>query len=229
MTNRGIHPSGRSGIIGEEGGQRTIYTPFSAFSMSFPPLYNTREMADYVRESLIWRWRRATRPPCSLPEDYHVLCPHFSLPEAEGAAANLELPEMVLATFYAILLNEVVELGLVYSFMAKGLKSALVGLRWDPLAPGPRLLPPDYHGRCPCFDLEVATRYARDSNTPEMVPIIFYAKAAEYVRDNLRWSVREISSLRLNLLPLHFTAYYPEVDHIVAMQFAHAAHIPEMV
>jgi len=41
--------------------------------------------------------------------------------------------------------------------------------------------------------------------------------------------VRETSSLRPNLLPLHFTAYYPEFDHIVAMQFAHAAHIPEIV
>ncbi|KAJ8447059.1 hypothetical protein Cgig2_025436 [Carnegiea gigantea] len=30
-------------------------------------------------------------------------------------------------------------------------------------------------------------------------------------------------------LPLHFTAYCPEFDHIMVMQFAHAAHIPEMV
>ncbi|KAJ8433871.1 hypothetical protein Cgig2_021254 [Carnegiea gigantea] len=162
--------------------------------------------------------------------------------------------------------------------------------RWslrDPSAPGPMSLPSDCHGLCPHFDLEVATRYARDSNTSEMVQIIFYAmviddaaelgpslwlgdndvrlrraqashpadpptnpmlagglsrgratsfpsfrgtvQAAEYVRDNLRWSVRETSSLRPNLLPLHFTAYCLEFDHIVAMQFAHATHIPEMV
>ncbi|KAJ8429886.1 hypothetical protein Cgig2_014166 [Carnegiea gigantea] len=54
-------------------------------------------------------------------------------------------------------------------------------------------------------------------------------QAAEYVRDNLRWSVWETSSLRPNLLSLHFTAYYPEFADIVAMQFAHAAHIPEMM
>ncbi|KAJ8451981.1 hypothetical protein Cgig2_016562 [Carnegiea gigantea] len=54
-------------------------------------------------------------------------------------------------------------------------------------------------------------------------------QAAEYVRDNLRWSVRESSSLRPNLLPLHFMAYCPEFDHIVEMQFAHTVHVPEMV
>ncbi|KAJ8433389.1 hypothetical protein Cgig2_019179 [Carnegiea gigantea] len=54
-------------------------------------------------------------------------------------------------------------------------------------------------------------------------------QAAEYVRDNLPWSVRQSSSLHPNLLPLHFMAYYPEFDHIVAMQLAHTAHIAEMV
>ena len=44
----------------------------------------------------------------------------------------------------------------------------------------------------------------------------------EYVRDNLRWSVRETSSLHSNLLLLHFMAYCPEFKHIVGMQFAHA-------
>ncbi|KAJ8431006.1 hypothetical protein Cgig2_025688 [Carnegiea gigantea] len=192
------------------------------------------------RESFIWRQRRATHPPRPFPEDYHVLCPCFSLPGAKGVAADFELPEMVQATFYAMLLNEVVELGVVHGFMAEGLKSAPVGL-------SPRPLISDYHGLCPRFDLWVAMRYARDSNTLEMVQIIFYVMviddaaelglsrrltidcAAEYVRDNLRRSVRETSSLRPDLLLLYFTASYLEFDHIMAMQFAHAAHIPEMV
>ncbi|KAJ8451345.1 hypothetical protein Cgig2_014117 [Carnegiea gigantea] len=307
--------------------------------MAFPPLYNTKEMADYVRESFIWPWRRATCPPRPFAKDYHVLCPNFLLPEAEGATADFELPEMVQATSYAMLLNEAVELGVVHGFMAEGLKLALVRIlnywshvvrsewpaapsgvapswtsvsclykRRHPSTPGPRLLPSDYHDLCPHFDLGVATRYARGSNTPEMMQKIFYVmvidnaaklglsrrlnmdcvmwvmrkldwgpveawlgdtarrlqraqtsrptdppinpvlaggpsrrrttsfpsfrdtvQAAEYVRGNLCWSVRETSSLYPNLLPLHFTAYCPEFDHIVAMQFAHAAHIPEMV
>ncbi|KAJ8422442.1 hypothetical protein Cgig2_019159 [Carnegiea gigantea] len=51
--------------------------------------------------------------------------------KVEGVATEFELPEMVQATFYAILLNEVIELGVVHGLMAKGLKSALVGLRWS--------------------------------------------------------------------------------------------------
>ena len=53
--------------------------------------------------------------------------------------------------------------------------------------------------------------------------------AAEYVRDNLHWSVRESSSLRPNLLPLYFVALCPKFVHTVAVQFAHAAYIPDMV
>ncbi|KAJ8420567.1 hypothetical protein Cgig2_011055 [Carnegiea gigantea] len=44
-------------------------------------------------------------------------------------------------------------------------------------------------------------------------------QAAEYVKDNLRWSKRETSSL----------PYYPKFNHIVAMQFAYATDILEMV
>ena len=51
--------------------------------------------------------------------------------EAKGAAADFELPEIVQETFYAILLNEAVDLGVVHAFMAVGLKSAPVGLRWS--------------------------------------------------------------------------------------------------
>ncbi|KAJ8428675.1 hypothetical protein Cgig2_006349 [Carnegiea gigantea] len=73
---------------------------------------------------------RATRLPRPLPEDYHDLCPRFLLPEAEGAALDFELPEMVQAAFYAMLLNDAIELGVVRDFIADDLKSTLVGLRW---------------------------------------------------------------------------------------------------
>ncbi|KAJ8428574.1 hypothetical protein Cgig2_021632 [Carnegiea gigantea] len=111
-VERCIHPLGGSDTTGEEGRQRTIGTLIFPFMMAFSPFYNTWEMADYVREFFIWHWRRATRPPCPLPQDYHVLCLRFSLPEAEGVAVDFELPEMMQATFYAMLLNEVVEWGI---------------------------------------------------------------------------------------------------------------------
>ena len=43
---------------------------------------------------------------------------------------DFELPEMVQATFYATLLNDAVELGIVSGFLASDLKLSLEGLRW---------------------------------------------------------------------------------------------------
>ena len=54
-------------------------------------------------------------------------------------------------------------------------------------------------------------------------------QAAEYAQENLRWTKRETSSLHPNLLSWNISVYYPEFNHIVTMQFAHATHIPEMV
>ncbi|KAJ8444450.1 hypothetical protein Cgig2_005972 [Carnegiea gigantea] len=95
------------------------------------PSYSQYERDGQLRkETFIWHWRSASRPPRPLPEDFHVLCPCFSLDEAEGAAAEFELPKIVQATFYAMLLNEAVKLGVAHEYMADSMKSSLVGLRW---------------------------------------------------------------------------------------------------
>jgi len=88
-------------------------------------------MANYVRETFIWRWRGASRTPRLLPEDFYVLCPCFSLAEAEVAAAEFDLPEIVQVMFYAMLLNKTLELGVAHEYTAKSMKSSLVGLRWS--------------------------------------------------------------------------------------------------
>ena len=56
---------------------------------------------------------------CPLPEDFHALCPCFSLPGSDIAVADFQLLEMVQATFYAMLLKEAFKLGMVRSFMAE--------------------------------------------------------------------------------------------------------------
>ena len=61
----------------------------------------------------------STSPP---PEDFLTLCLRFLLSEAEGAVAEFELPEIEQVTFYAMLLNEAVELGVAHKFTAEGLK-----------------------------------------------------------------------------------------------------------
>ncbi|KAJ8421605.1 hypothetical protein Cgig2_025734 [Carnegiea gigantea] len=117
------------GVVENIGG--AIGLSISLVSMAFPPIYNTREMANYVRGSFIWSWRNTSHPPRPLPEDFHALCPRFSLSEAEGAAADFELPEIVQATFYTIMLNKAVELGVAHDLTAESMKSSLVGLRWS--------------------------------------------------------------------------------------------------
>ena len=57
-------------------------------------------------------------------------------------------------------------------------KYVLDHFRWslrDPIDPGPRPFPSDYHGLCPGFDLEVARRYTHDLHIPVMVSVIFCA------------------------------------------------------
>ncbi|KAJ8436120.1 hypothetical protein Cgig2_001147 [Carnegiea gigantea] len=102
-----------------------------AISMAFPPTHSTREMANYVRETFTWCWRSASRPPRPLPADFNVLCPCFSLAEAEAAVAESELSEIIQVTFYAILLNKILELVVVHEYTAERMRSLLVGLRWS--------------------------------------------------------------------------------------------------
>jgi len=48
-------------------------------------------------------------------------------------AADFELPEIVQTTFYSMLLNEAVELGMEHDFKVESMKSSLVGLGWSTL------------------------------------------------------------------------------------------------
>ena len=60
--------------------------------------------------------------PRPLPEDFYVLCPSFLLAKAEGATAEFELPEIVQATFYTMLLNEAFELSMAHEYTTESMK-----------------------------------------------------------------------------------------------------------
>ncbi|KAJ8441393.1 hypothetical protein Cgig2_009101 [Carnegiea gigantea] len=92
---------GRGGELGRE-------SWFTILIMAFPLFRDTKEMADHVGETFKWHLRRASHPPRSLSEDYQDLCPSFALPNVEEAARNFNIPEMVYATFYAMLVNDAV-------------------------------------------------------------------------------------------------------------------------
>ncbi|KAJ8434640.1 hypothetical protein Cgig2_032918 [Carnegiea gigantea] len=70
-------------------------------------------------------------PISPLSEDFNVLCPCFSLAAVEAAAVESELPEIVLAMFYAMLLNNMLELGAIHKYTTEKKRSLLVGLRWS--------------------------------------------------------------------------------------------------
>ncbi|KAJ8449202.1 hypothetical protein Cgig2_027204 [Carnegiea gigantea] len=100
-----------------------ISTPVFLVSMAFSPTYNAREMANYVR-SPSFGARGALRI-CFAP------FPKAFMPYAHTFRYPTWWPTLSSVTFYAMLLNKAVELGVVHDFMAKSMKSSLVGLRWS--------------------------------------------------------------------------------------------------
>ncbi|KAJ8442131.1 LOW QUALITY PROTEIN: hypothetical protein Cgig2_011321 [Carnegiea gigantea] len=230
MISNGIHPSGRSSITGEEGKQRMLGMSISPFIIAFPPLYDTMEMAAYVREG-----------------DLHVrLIPspkittflRFSLPEAEGAATDFELPEMVQVTFYAMILDEAVELGVVCGFMAEGLKSALVGQRWSRFEAWMSCV--DHELRKAqlwqraviaevCGPLNGQEESSGSNGPPPPSSDKDTEQAAEYIRDHFRWSLRDRSALGLRPLPSDYHGLCPRFDLKVATQYTHDSNTLEVV
>ncbi|KAJ8425106.1 hypothetical protein Cgig2_013836 [Carnegiea gigantea] len=129
---------------------------------------DTKEMADHVRETFRWHLRGASRPPHPLPKDYQALCPSFALLDVEEAACDFNIPEIVQAIFYAMLLNDAMELSLVSRDMAGGLKSILEGLRVNVTE--------------------------RESNSPSCTMVFPYflntKQAADFVRATFMWCLR---------------------------------------
>lgn len=77
------------------------------------PVYNP----NHGLSPLSRHWRSAPHLLCPLPEDYRELCPCFTSSEAEEAARDFDLLEMVQATFYAMLFNDAMELIIVSGFI----------------------------------------------------------------------------------------------------------------
>ncbi|KAJ8446926.1 hypothetical protein Cgig2_016468 [Carnegiea gigantea] len=141
---------------------------------------------------------------------------------------------MIQAIFYAMLLNEAVELGVVHGFIGKGLRPALVGLRWS-----------SFEVWMSCVDHELRETQLRQhavvwevrspsdgqeeslgSNGPRP---LYTEQAAEYVCDHFRWSLRDPSDPSLRPLPPDYLDLYPRFDFGVATRYAHDSNTLEMV
>ncbi|KAJ8424397.1 hypothetical protein Cgig2_006319 [Carnegiea gigantea] len=145
---------------------------------------------------------------------------------ARRAALDFELLEMVQTTFYAMLLNEAVELGVVSGPIAVDLKLPLEDLRWSSfeswLGRSSRGLMEAQLRRRTLLDgaRELADGQEESSGT-EM--------AAEYARATFRWPLREASALRPNSLSVDYHSLCPSFDLGMATQYAQHSNIPEMV
>ena len=64
----------------------------------------------------------AVRPYRPLPESYRELCPYFDLVVVEEAARDFRIHEMTLTVFYATVVREAWELGVVSEELAEHLK-----------------------------------------------------------------------------------------------------------
>ncbi|KAJ8436372.1 hypothetical protein Cgig2_032193 [Carnegiea gigantea] len=224
--------------------QRELGTSPSPFIMAFPALHDIREMADFVMESFIGRWRRATCLPYSLPEDYQDLRLRFSFPEVEGPVLDFGLPEMVQATFYATLRNDAIELGVMSGFITDDLKSTLVGLTWTCFEAWmsrtshelrEAQLRSKFQAAGATWRGQWLTKREKSRGAGERMEMILFPnfadtdQAADYVQDNFRWALRERSAPGLRPLSSDYRGLCPCFDLGVATRYAHDSHIPEMV
>ncbi|KAJ8441585.1 hypothetical protein Cgig2_023149 [Carnegiea gigantea] len=204
---------------------------------AFPPFWDTEVMADHIRETFKWHLWRSLCPPHPLPEDYRDLCPSFTLPYAKEVAYNFNIPEIVQATFYLMLLNNAVGLSLVS-------RDTTGGFEGDPQGPAQACPPrgvalstdssrrrPWAHGR-PRGDgrKNDIGRERERVRTPIMFPNFLRTKqAAVYATENFLWPLRESSTLRLSLLPENHHGLCPNFDLLVAIRYSHNSCIPEMM
>jgi len=93
--------------------------------MVFPYFFITEDMAFHTFD---WDLKGVAFPSLPLPDDYRELCLNFVLSEAEKAAWNYPLPKIVQVVFYAMVLSDALELGVLNRELAEMLKSALVGM-----------------------------------------------------------------------------------------------------
>ncbi|KAJ8420830.1 hypothetical protein Cgig2_008426 [Carnegiea gigantea] len=93
----------------------------SCLKMGFPHSLKTDEMPLCAFENFNWYRREVAFPLLPLPSDYENLFIDFDLAVAEEATQNFGLPEIPQVVFLAILLNDVVKLGVLHGWLTDAL------------------------------------------------------------------------------------------------------------
>ena len=87
------------------------------------------EMTLYVLGNFEYYHREVAFPPRLLPSDYKELCSDFVLTKTEEYAWDYEVLELPQVVFMAMLLNDVVKIGILHKWMIGVMESALKELR----------------------------------------------------------------------------------------------------
>ncbi|KAJ8428639.1 hypothetical protein Cgig2_017138 [Carnegiea gigantea] len=94
---------------------------------------STEMEAEYIQEIFRWLLRETSaQRPRPLPEDHLIFSLSFNLGMATRYAQDSNIPEMVQAIFYAMVVNKVAERGIMCRILAKYLMWALQQLHWGP-------------------------------------------------------------------------------------------------
>ena len=99
--------------------------------MVFAYFLTAEEMTLLVLETFDWHLRGVAFPPLPLLDDHQDLRLDFVLASAEEAAQDFPLPEIIQVVFYAIVLNDDLELRVLSRDLAEMPKSTFIGLRWS--------------------------------------------------------------------------------------------------
>jgi len=102
----------------------------------FPSFTNTDQVAEYVRDNFRWAPREPSAPsPRPLPPNYCGLRP-LDLEVATRYAQDSHIPEMVQATFYAMVVDDAAELGFFRRLTMDCVIWAMQKLDWGQLSLG---------------------------------------------------------------------------------------------
>jgi len=98
----------------------------------FPNFLSIEQAVEYVWENFLWSLRESsTLRPSLLLENHHGFCPNFNLLVAMPYAHSSHIPEMIQAIFYAMVLNDIAELGLSTRIVIDCTMLTLWELKWD--------------------------------------------------------------------------------------------------
>ncbi|KAJ8424732.1 hypothetical protein Cgig2_010032 [Carnegiea gigantea] len=184
--------------------------------------------------------------PVASSEGFTGPVPSYELTVAEEAVGHFTLPELAHVIFYAMILNEAMRLGVLHRRTLREMESALTKLRWSTFESWVGMAGPKGEGEkgkegkretgprerkgkedVGCGWVEQRLGQAHDKEKKRKRQEI--EQAAEYIRNNFQWALREPSAPGPRSLPPDYHELYPRFDLGVATRHAHDSNISEMV